>query len=441
MTTQGTTFVLTDGVNTPISQNNGNFTGLVAGTYTITVTSGRNCQLQQVVVINQPPVLTVSATVTAFACNSSNVVQTATITASAAFGTAPYVYSINGTNFFSSNTFTIVDNGSVQNITVTVRDANNCSATTSVNINPLPTITAVTASTVTPLTCTNNGTVQLNVTGGSGDFTFDLLPIGSHPSVTPGNGVFTANFTLTTPGTYTFQVTDNVTGCYFITAPYVIAPFNTIQASIINSTAVTCFGDTNGTITMNVSGYSGNITYVVNDIQGNTVANGSGNTSINPFVITGLSGGNYQVIVTATDSPFCSASSNFTVVSSPSLPLVLVANQTASVTCTNNQGEIAASASGGWGTYQFQLVNNTTSTTVQPYASNSLFTGLSAGNYTISVQDAGGCVISSTIILVQPSLISATLTATNTALLCFGDTNASVTATNVTGGQGVYQYF
>jgi gliding motility-associated-like protein len=435
------TFVLTDGVNTPISQNNGNFTGLVAGTYTITVTSGRNCQLQQVVVINQPAVLTVSASATAFACNSSNVVQTATITASAAFGTAPYVYSINGTNFFSSNTFTIVDNGSVQNITVTVRDANNCSATTSVNINPLPTITAVNASTVTPLTCTNNGTVQLNVTGGSGDFTFDLLPIGSHPSVTPGNGVFTANFTLTTPGTYTFQVTDNVTGCYFITAPYVIAPFNTIQASIINSTAVTCFGDTNGTITMNVSGYSGNITYVVNDIQGNTVANGSGNTSINPFVITGLSGGNYQVIVTATDSPFCSASSNFTVVSSPSLPLVLVANQTASVTCTNNQGEIAASASGGWGTYQFQLVNNTTSTTVQPYASNSLFTGLSAGNYTISVQDAGGCVISSTIILVQPSLISATLTATNTALLCFGDTNASVTATNVTGGQGVYQYF
>ena len=434
------TFVITDGVNAPISQNNGNFTGLVAGTYTVTVTSGRNCQLQQVVVINQPDVLTISASATSFACNSSNVVQTATITASASFGTAPYVFSINGTNFFSTNIFTIVDNGSVQNIVVTVKDANNCLATTSVVINPLPTITAVSTSTVTSLTCTNSGTVQINVIGGSGNFTFDLLPLGSHPSVTPGNGVFSANFTLTMPGTYTFQVTDNVTGCYFITAPYVIAPFNTIQASILNSSAVTCFGDTNGTITVNVSGYSGNITYVVNDIQGNVVANGSGNTTINPFVITGLSGGNYQVIVTATNSPFCITSSNFTVVSSPSLPLVLVANQTASVTCTNNQGEIAASASGGWGTYQFQLVNNTTSTTVQPYASNSLFTDLSAGNYTVSVQDAGGCVISSTIILVQPNLISATLTATNTALLCFGDTNASVTATNVTGGQGVYQY-
>jgi gliding motility-associated-like protein len=56
------------------------------------------------------------------------------------------------------------------------------------------------------------------------------------------------------------------------------------------------------------------------------------------------------------------------------------------------------------------------------------------------VQDAGGCSISSTVILVQPSLISANLTAINTNLLCNGDTNASVTATNVIGGQGTYQY-
>lgn len=434
------TYVLTDGVNAPISQNNGVFTGLAAGTYTITVTSARNCSLQEIIVIDEPALLTVAATATDFACDASNVVQTSTITATANFGTAPYVYSINATNFFASNTFTIVDNGSVQNITVTVRDANNCLATTVVNINPLPTITAVTATTVTNLTCTNEGTVQINVTGGSGDFTFELLPQGSQPAITPGSGVFSANFTLTEPGTYTFQVTDNETGCYFITAPYTIAPFDTIEATIINSSAVTCFGDTDGTITVNVLGYIGNVTYDVIDILGNTVASGSGNTAINPFIVSGLSGGNYQVVVTATDTPFCTATSNFTVVSSPSEPLVLTANETANVTCTNNLGEIFASATGGWGTYQYELVNNTTSTTVQPFGTNSLFTGLAAGNYTVSVQDAGGCLVSSTVILVQPSLILANLTATNTNLLCNGDTNASVTAMNVIGGQGTYQY-
>ena len=434
------TYVLTDGVNAPISQNNGVFTGLVAGTYTITVTSARDCSLQEIIVIDEPALLTVAATATDFACDASNVVQTSTITATANFGTAPYVYSINGTNFFASNTFTIVDNGSVQNITVTVRDANNCLATTVVNINPLPIITAVTATTVTNLTCTNDGTVQISVTGGSSDFTFELLPQGSQPAITPGSGVFSANFTLTEPGTYTFQVTDNETGCYFITAPYTIAPFDTIEATIINSSAVTCFGDTDGTITVNILGYVGNVTYDVIDIQGNTVASGSGNTAINPFIVTGLSGGNYQVVVTATETPFCTATSNFAVVSSPSEPLVLAANETANVTCTNNLGEIFANATGGWGTYQYELVNNTTSTTVQPFGANSLFTGLAAGNYTVSVQDAEGCLVSSIVILVQPSLISANLTATNTALLCFGDTNASVTAANVIGGQGTYQY-
>jgi gliding motility-associated-like protein len=434
------TYVLTDGVNAPISQNNGVFTGLAAGTYTITVTSARDCSLQEIIVINEPALLTVAATATDFACDASNVVQTTTITATANFGTAPYVYSINGTNFFASNTFTIVDNGSIQNITVTVRDANNCLATTVVNINPLPTITAVTATTVTNLTCTNDGTVQITVTGGSGDFTFELLPLGSQPAITPGSGVFNANFTLTEPGTYTFQVTDNVTDCYFITAPYEITPFDTIEASIINSSAVTCFGDTDGTITVNVLGYVGNVTYDVIDIQGNTVASGSGNTAINPFIVSGLSGGNYQVVVTATETPFCTATSNFAVVSSPSEPLVLAANETANVTCTNNLGEIFANATGGWGTYQYELVNNTTATTVQPFGANSLFTGLAAGNYTVSVQDAGGCLVSTTVILVQPSLISANLTSTNTNLLCNGDTNASVTAANVIGGQGTYQY-
>lgn len=433
-------FILNDGVNAPISQNNGNFTGLGAGTYTITVISGRNCQLQETVIINEPGALLVTASATDFACNSTNVVETSTITVSATFGTAPYVYSINGTNFFSTNTFTVVDNGSMQTISVTVRDAQNCLAITTVTINPLPTITAAATAITTALDCANVGDIAINVTGGSGDFTFELLPLGSAPAVTPGAGIFTANFPLTAPGTYTFQVTDNVTGCYFTTTPEIIAPFNTIQAEITNTTPVTCFGDTNGTITISITGYTGNVSYEVQDLQENSIVSGNGSTLTNPFIITGLSGGNYQVIVTALGSPFCSTSSNFAIISSPSSPLTLLANQTANVTCTNNLGEIAASATGGWGTYQYQLVNNTTSTTIQPYGPNSLFTGLAAGNYTVSVFDAGGCTISTTVILIQPSLISASLTATNTTLLCYNDTNATVTATAVTGGQGVYQY-
>lgn len=423
------------------------FTGLAAGTYTVTVMSGKNCSDAQTVTITEPSLLDISASATAFACNTSNVVNTSTITVTVEndttgnpSGTAPYFYSIDGTNFQNTNTFNIVDNGSTQNITVTVKDSNNCTQTTTVIINPLPEITAVAAVRGTAITCTNDESVQINVTGGSGDFTFDVLPLGSQASVTPGPGNNTATLLLTQPGSYTFQVKDNVTGCYMLTVPYEILPFDTIEVIASNPTPVTCFGDSDGTLTINVTGYTGAYSYDVINTAGTSVATGNGSTAVNPFTINGLTAGNLHVVVTATDTPFCTEDSNTVTVTSPDSPLQLTANQTANVTCDNNQGEITASATGGWGTYLYELVNNTTSTTIQAYAANSSFTGLAAGNYTVSVRDSGGCIVSQTIVLVQPALISAAINASVTQVLCHGDTTAMIEALSVAGGQGSYQF-
>ncbi|TPD68609.1 SprB repeat-containing protein, partial [Flavobacterium microcysteis] len=441
------TYSVNDGVNPAITQNTPVFTGLPAGTYTVTVTSGKNCSDTETVIINEPSLLDISATATAFACNASNTVTTSTITVTVEndgtgnpSGTAPYSYSIDGTNFFPTPTFDIVDNGSIQNITVTVKDSNNCTQTTTVTINPLPEITAVAAVRGTAITCTNDEAVQITVTGGSGDFTFDVLPLGSQPSVAPGPGNNIATVTLTQPGSYTFQITDNVTGCYMLSVPYEILPFDTIEVIASNPTPVTCFGDSDGSLTINVTGYTGAYSYNVVNAAGTTVATGNGNTAVNPFTINGLSAGNLHVVITATDTPFCTDDSNTVTVTSPDSPLQLTANQTTNVTCDNNQGEIIASAVGGWGTYEYQLVNTTTSTTIQAYAANSTFTGLAAGNYTVSVRDSGGCIVNQTVVLVQPALISATINSSVTQVLCHGDNTAMIEALTVTGGQGSYQF-
>lgn len=433
-------FTLTDGINPPIVQNNGNFSGLVAGTYNLAITSDRGCEGLATFIITEPSLLAISASATAFVCNASNTVQTSLLTVTVLndlggnpSGTAPYNYSIDGVNYFTTNTFNIADNGAIQTITVYVKDTNNCLQTTSVNINPLPTITAAVVNQTTAITCFNPATVSIAVTGGSGDFTYELLPSGPSQVNNPV-------FTLTTPGSYTFEVTDNVTGCSILTAPFEILPFDTIDVIATTATPVTCFNDNDGTITISVTGYTGPYSYLVLNSVGSTIATGNSNTTTNPFIITGLVAGNLQVQITATATPFCTANSNFIVVESPSAPLALAATQTANVTCNNNAGEINATATGGWGTYQYQLVNNTTSTTVQPYGPNSLFVGLSAGNYTVSVQDAGGCTSTASVTLTIPTLISAAITSTNANLLCFGDTNATVSAIGVTGGQGVYQY-
>src|SRR5690606_25149993 len=96
------TYTLEDGVNPPVVQNSPVFTGLAAGFYDITVTSGKNCEDTQTVEITEPDLLEVIATNTDFECNASNTVSTVTITANGTGGTAPYTYSINGTNFFTS---------------------------------------------------------------------------------------------------------------------------------------------------------------------------------------------------------------------------------------------------------------------------------------------------------------------------------------------------
>jgi len=150
-----------------------------------------------------------------------------------------------------------------------------------------------------------------------------------------------------------------------------------------------------------------------------------------------LMAGNYTIVVTEIDSPFCSTTSNVVTVNSPSTPLTLVVSETSNVTCDNNQGTISAVANGGWGTYEYEL----TGAASVGYSSNGTFTDLSAGNYTVNVRDAQGCIASANISLVVPAPISATFTPSTILLSCFGDQNATITVSNVTGGQGAnYTY-
>jgi large repetitive protein len=352
------TYTLDDGVNPPTVQAGNLFTGLAAGSYDITVTSGRACSDTQTVVITEPVVLDVSATATTFACNPDNTVAQAVITAVGADGTAPYTYSIDGVNFVTSNTFDIADTGAVQNITVTIMDDNGCTDTDTVTINPLPTITAVNVTQVTAITCTNDETARVTVTGGSGDFDFDLLPLGTTATVSPGAGVFTADFDLATPGDYTFQVTDNTTGCFFVTAPYTIAPYDLIEAVATAVTPVTCFGDTDGELSLQVNNYLGNYTYQVFDATATPITGViASDTSVNPRTITGLAAGNFYVEVIATDTPFCNDISNTITIGSPDATVSLVEVTNINANC-NIGAQVTVQASGGTPGYTYAFVED-----------------------------------------------------------------------------------
>ncbi|MEZ4809820.1 MAG: T9SS type B sorting domain-containing protein [Allomuricauda sp.] len=422
------------------------FDNLPPGDYRVRVISSRACEDFFDQTVTEPTPLTVSASATVFVCNPNNTVNTSTITVTASGGTGPYLYSIDNVNFQTSNTFAVVDNGAVQNITVYVRDASSCSTTDSVIIQPINTFTVAVAQNVA-ISCVNPEEVLLTVTdnGNPGNtYTFELLPVGNpYGSLTGTPTSTTATFELTAPGTYTFRVTDNATGCYVDTAPYSIAPYDVIDVVATATAPAICFGGA-GTLEINVIGYTGTYDYEVFRSNGTTTGiTGSANTTTNPLSITdpALVGGNYFVRVTETANPLCAEDSNTITIISPSMALDAAPVEVANVTCTNDQGEILVAPVGGYTPYNIVLTNTTTTQVYNINNVNShVFTGLSAGVYDVQITDTNGCVINRGLNLVQPSPITADIDATPTTLVCYGDTDATVTAINVLGGEGVYQY-
>ncbi|TRX01680.1 T9SS type B sorting domain-containing protein [Flavobacterium gawalongense] len=408
------------------AQNSNLFTGLSVGTYTVRVNSGRGCfSTDNNVVVTEPLLaLSVSGTATPFACAPDNTktASTVTVTELAGSGTPPYLYSVDGINYTSTNTFSVIDNGLNYALNVFVKDANGCVSNGSVPITSLIPLTGI-VNLNTPIDCNGTGSIAVLANGGSGNYSYQLLPIGG---AQPSN-----IFNIMNPGTYYFQVNDVVTGCSITTAAYTVAPFNTFDVVATATTPVTCFGDTNGAISINVTGYTGAFDYEVFDNLGSSIMTGSG-IAPTTQLISGLQAGNFTVKVTEIMTPFCVKTSNGVTVASPALALAVVANETASVTCTNNRGTITATGTGGWGSLQYELVGPIN----VAYSTGSTFSNLVAGNYTVNVKDAKGCIRSSNLILSVPTPITVTASPNTTMLSCFGDKTATITVNLPSGGQG-----
>jgi gliding motility-associated-like protein len=336
--------------------------------------------------VNQPNVLTVSGAATAFTCGANNAVNTATVTITAANGTPVYTYSIDGVNYTTSNTFSVINNGTVQTITIAAKDSNGCVATNTVTVNPLPSITNATVVRDTAITCTNNETVTISVTGGSGNFNYQLLPGGAPQASNV--------FNLTAPGNYYFRVNDLTTGCYFDIPEYNIASFNTIQVVASATIPVTCFGDSNGAIAITVSGYSGSYNYQVFDSTGTAYGGvGAGNTTTNPLVIPGLPAGNYTVRVTATQSPFCNVTSNVTTVASPSAAVGLTLVSNINANCTSG-AQVTVNGTGGTPGYTYAFAQDGVVPVATDYAASNTATLSPAVNtqWDVYVKDSRGCI-------------------------------------------------
>jgi gliding motility-associated-like protein len=292
----------------------GNLTGatqnaLSAGTYTVTATDADNCIGTVTVTITEPTVITLSTSSAPSSCTIND--GSASVLASGGAGSYTYSWSPTGGNASTAN------NLGPGSYTVTVLDANGCSASATVSVNTLngPSISV---SSVTDATCfgATNGSATVSASGGTGNLSYNWSPVG-------GN---TATATGLAAGNYTVTVTDDAGCSAVITVVVGQAP----EISIIpNVNAANC-GSADGAISLTVSGGSGSgYSYVWQP-------NGEISSSI-----SGLIPGQYTV--TVTDGNNCSNSETITV---PQIGnLTVTVNP---VSATIEQGdEVQLTASGG----------------------------------------------------------------------------------------------
>ena len=396
--------------------NNPLFTGLSAGTYTVNVTSDRKCDAPTSITIDAPTPVLADAKASPFTCSGTNTLNETIVTVTGKFGAGTglvgdYTYSNNGTNWKPTNTFKVIDNQSVQNLTYYVKDANGCIDDVQIQVNPFPILKPATVTRVTKAACNNAGEViNVVINGGASPANFqyeayqDGVLLSGGPYTVTGN---TFNYTAPTPGHfYQFKITDLTTLCSITTDPYEVPVFNTAKVIANASSSVSCNGLQDGKITFNIVDYNGPYTYqVFNNGVAVTGASGSGTTaSANPFTIPfGLqAGAKYTVVITETGYPNCDiTSADVNISEPPVLDVTTMAVTVKNQNCWTTGAVITADAStiiGGTpgAGFKFAFVPTGTSpaglytsSNTKTIATTKVAPAFDA--YDVYVQDANGC--------------------------------------------------
>lgn len=269
--TDGSTTATATGGSTPYNytwsngQTTATATGLVGGTYTVTVDDSMGATATATATVNQPMPAAITITPTDAACGNTD--GSASASASGAVSPLTYVWS-------DGQTTPAATGLGAGNYSITVTDANGCTATETTTIaslgGPMPN------ALITDVTCYggSDGELTLTVTGGTAPYTY-LWQGGAPDPVLPGLQA----------GTYNVTITDS-DGCTATPALIVGEPANPLSAA---TTAVEETGSCEGSITVGaVSNGASPYTYLWDNAAGSQTTE----------TATGLCAGAYSCTVT-----------------------------------------------------------------------------------------------------------------------------------------------
>gem|GEM_PF-1608101 len=363
--------------------------GLEAGYYTLTVSDLNNCNATFSYEITEPDTLVAGLTPVNVTCHGLN---DGAVYLNPIGGVASY--SFNWSSGSASEDITGIGSGWYF---VTVTDQNLCFYTDSILINEPDTLLASSIS--SDVTCygSSDGSIDLNVSGGSGTMDFVW-----------SSGDITEDVAALDGGEYFYTITDD-NGCQYSDSVYVLEPL--VLSSSILSQNVSCNGSADGSADLSVSGGNGSYTYIW---TGGSVLQD----------LSGISGGTYYVTVTDINGCFKVDS----VIITEALQLSVSAS-VVNVTCNGlSDGSADLTVGGGNGSNTYLWSNSSVTEDLN---------GLAAGVYSATVSDTNGCSAVQQVTVTEPDSISVSTVQTN--ITCFGQNNGSLVLT-VSGGTGSLEF-
>ncbi|MEA3494428.1 MAG: gliding motility-associated C-terminal domain-containing protein, partial [Bacteroidota bacterium] len=361
---------------------------LVPGIYKVVLTDSNSCQYSDSFLITQPLPLSVIHDSTNISCNGGN---DGSITLTVSGGTLPYQFN------WSDGPTSSTRNNLVPGIyKVVVTDSNSCQYSDSFLITQ-PLAGQIIFNTQN-IKCFNDssGSIILSFSGGTTPYLYSW-----------SSGQTTKDITNVPSGKYIITVTDS-NNCLYQDSVQLFEPSPIISSGTIDS--LTCYGSSDGHISISVSGGISPYTFLWN-------------TSNTTSAISGLKEGNYFVLIK--DSNQCQYKDTFAVYQPDSL---MITSQLNHVKCFgDSSGSIDLSVFGGTKPYQFVWSNN---------LNNEDIFNLVSALYSVQIVDKNGCFRKDTFIIEQPADIQIFATTKN---VCKGLDDGWINTT-VIGGSLLYSY-
>lgn len=370
-------------------------TGLMAGTYTVSISGANVCSTTSTILVTQPTAI--SATISNpvnVQCYGGNNGSTYVV---ASGGTPGYTYSWSP----SISTSATIANLSAGNYFVTVTDSFGCTSSATANIAQPPPLSGTITTVSADCNGANTGSASVTPSGGTSPYTYNWFPtLGSSDTA---NGLPSGNYFVTVTDSH--NCTDTLT--FFVNQPTSIVP-------IVYSTNASC-GSNNGSAYVSVTGGTGSYNYLWSP---------SGTTSSS---VNGLATGNYSVRIT--DQNGCSIADTVTINQSSSFTILASGDTTI---CISQFAQLSVFPNGGTPAYVVHWSNgvNTDTQSVSPHATT---------RYSVTMQDANGCNsdTQTVTVTVRPPLA---IVASYVQNICVGD-KASISALASGGSGGPYSYW